>query len=182
HENLKIQIPELEREISIDISFGGSFFALVAVEEVGISIDRGDSKRISELGMSILKEVNRVFIPKHPEIPHIKTVDLVEFYNKENKNVVVFGNGQLDRSPCGTGTCAKMALLYHKGKLKIGEDFVYESIIGTKFHGKILDGYNRDGVNYIIPQISARAHITGINHLLIDRDDPLGEGFFLGEC
>lgn len=180
-ENLKIYIPLLEKEILVDIAFGGSFFALIDAEEAGIEITREKGKEISELGMAILKEINRVFTPSHPELPHIKSVDLVEFYNRENRNVVVFGNGQLDRSPCGTGTCAKMAALYHKGKLGVGDEFLYESIIGSKFLGKITDAYEKDGVKYILPQISARAYITGINHLLIDEEDPLGNGFFIGE-
>ena len=180
-ENLKVYIPQLEKEIQVDISFGGSFFALVDASEVGISITPEESGKISQIGMCIMREINRVFLPQHPELPHINSVDLVEFYNKENKNVVVFGNGQLDRSPCGTGTCAKMAALYHRGKLKIGEEFVYESIIGTKFQGKILDAYEKEGVKYILPQISAKAYITGINHILIDKDDPLGKGFSIGE-
>ncbi|MGL4403305.1 MAG: proline racemase family protein [Fusobacteriaceae bacterium] len=180
-ENLKIYISELKKDILVDISFGGSFFALVDAEKAGVSICGEESSTISRIGMAIMQEVNRVFTPCHPQLSHIKTVDLVEFYNSENRNVVVFGNGQLDRSPCGTGTCAKMAALYYRGKLGIGEEFFYHSIIGTKFRGRILDAYEEDGVKYILPEISAKAYITGINHILIDKDDPLGNGFSIGE-
>ena len=95
------------------------------------------------------------------------------------QNVVVFGEGQVDRSPCGTGTCAKMATLFTKGKLAKGEKFVYESIIETKFIGEILDTNSKEGVQYVTPQITASAYITGINHLLVDPTDPLKYGFSL---
>ncbi|MGL4999957.1 MAG: proline racemase family protein, partial [Cetobacterium sp.] len=132
-----------------------------------------------------LKAVNEQIKVEHPELKHIKTIDLVEIYGEPKnptstlQNVVVFGEGQVDRSPCGTGTSAKMATLYAKGKLKVGEIFVYESIIGTQFKGKITEVFKKNGMTYVIPEITASAYITGINQLLIDPNDPLKYGFSL---
>jgi len=97
----------------------------------------------------------------------------------KEKNVVIFGQGQVDRSPCGTGTSAKMASLYKKGELKEHEEFMYESITGTTFTGKII-GVDRVGeFEAVLPEITGRAYITGFNHLVIDPDDPLKNGFCL---
>ena len=112
-------------------------------------------------------------------------MDLVEIYGPAKnpqatyQNVVVFGEGQVDRSPCGTGTSAKMAALYAKGKLKIGEDFIYESILGTMFKGRVLEETMVGDYKGIIPEITGSAYITGFNHFVIDEDDPVKYGFSL---
>lgn len=183
-EEIKIEVPELG-EVTVDIAFGGSFFALVNAEKLGLDINPNNSMRLSKAGVAIRNIINKTIEVKHPTLSHINTVDLVEFYgppknsNATLQNVVVFGEGQLDRSPCGTGTSAKMAALYSKGKLKISEEFVYESILGTMFRGKVIGETKVGNYSAIIPEITASAYITGFNHFVIDDKDPLKFGFKL---
>ena len=183
--DVEVFIPELDKKITIDVAFGGSFFAIIEAVQLGIEIEPKNTSDINKLGMQILKAVNEQVKVQHPELEHIKTIDLVEIYGPPKKadstlqNVVIFGQGQVDRSPCGTGTSAKIATLFTKGKLKKDELFVYESILGTQFKGRVLDSYTKNDVLYVIPEITGSAFITGINQLLIDPKDPLKHGFIL---
>lgn len=183
-EGVVIYVPNIGN-VKVDISFGGSFFALVDSRELGIDICPENSTKLTEIGLMIRDIINSTVEIKHPTLEHIKTVDLVEIYGpaKNSKatyqNVVVFGEGQVDRSPCGTGTSAKMAALYAKGKLNIGEDFIYESILGTMFKGRILEETMVGSYKGIIPEITGSAYITGFNHFVIDEDDPVKYGFSL---
>ncbi len=175
-------------EIEVDIAFGGNFFILVSADQLGIEIDPKNSQKLKELGIYIRETVNRTVPIQHPTLGHIRSADVVEIYGKpthpeaDRKNVVVFGNDSkpsLDRSPCGTGTSAKMAALHSKGQLKVGEDFVYESILGTLFRGRILDTLKVGEFDAVTPRITGSAYITGFNHFVIDERDPLKHGFRL---
>ena len=95
------------------------------------------------------------------------------------KNCVVFGQGQVDRSPCGTGTSAKLATLFAKGELKVGEKFFYESILGTIFEGEIVEETKVGEFDAVVPQITGTAYITGFNNFIFDEEDPLNHGFIL---
>jgi proline racemase len=171
--------------INYDIAFGGSFFALVNAENIGLSIEMENVEKITKLGMEILEHVNAAINVRHPYLD-ISSVDLVEFYSHtatagaDMKNCVIFGNAQADRSPCGTGTSAKLASLYAKGELGIDEDFIYESITGSLFRGRIIKEIEFAGGKAVIPQITGRAWITGLNEWIIDSSDPLKYGFLLG--
>ena len=172
-------------KIKFDIAFGGSFFAIVHASQFGVKVDPKNTQLLNNIGMEMREIVNREIPVQHPTLDHIKTVDLVEIYDDPThpeatyKNVVVFGQGQVDRSPCGTGTSAKLATLYAKGEIKEGEDFVYESILGTLFKGKIV-GLDKVGeFDAVRPEITASAYITGFNHFVIDDEDPVKYGFIL---
>lgn len=183
--DVEIEVPEIGK-VSLDIAFGGSFFAIVKASDLGVEIDPKNGTKLSQIGLKIRDIINSTIEIQHPTLPHIKTVDLVEIYGpaKDPKatyqNVVVFGEGQLDRSPCGTGTSAKMATLFAKGELKQGEDFIYESILGTLFKGKVLETVKVGEYDGVIPQITGSAYITGFNHFVIDETDPVKHGFILG--
>ena len=182
-----VNVPDVG-EVTLDIAFGGSFFAIVDVEQPSLKLDicPENAQQIKEIGIKIRDEVNKSIIVSHPYLDHIKTVDLVEFYGPAKnsqaslQNVVVFGSGQVDRSPCGTGTSAKLATLVAKGRLKFNEDFVYESITGTMFKGKAVEPVKIGEYDGIIPQITGRAYVTGFNHFIINDEDPLKYGFKLG--
>lgn len=171
--------------ITFDISFGGSFFVIIHASELGLEIKPEFASKISEIGMTVLNKVNETIKMEHPTLSHIKTADLIEIYDKPthpdatHKNVVVFGDGQIDRSPCGTGTSAKVATLFAKGELAVGESIVYESILGTLFTGKVLRETELAGYQAIIPEVSGSAYITGFNTFLFDPEDPLSDGFVL---
>ncbi|MGN0202908.1 MAG: proline racemase family protein [Coprococcus sp.] len=170
--------------ISYDVSFGGSFFALVDAEAIGLSLDLENIDAITGLGMELLASVNAQIDIRHPYLD-ITTVDLVEFYahttnrRASMKNCVIFGDGQVDRSPCGTGTSAKLAALYAKGKLGLNEEFIYESITGTMFRGEAVQEVEIGGKKGIIPRITGSAYITGYNEWVIDGRDPMKYGFLL---
>ncbi len=172
-------------EITFDISFGGSFFAIVHAKQFGLKIIPDNANALKEIGLELRDIINKEIEIQHPELEHIKTVDLVEIYDETEteganyRNVVVFGQGQVDRSPCGTGTSAKLATLYTKGELKEGEEFIYESILGTLFKGEIVGTGKMGEYTTITPQITGAAYITGFNHFVIDEDDPVKYGFVL---
>ncbi len=183
-QEVKIKVPDVG-EVLVDISFGGSFFAIVSAESLGVPVDRRHTRDLIERSMKVRKALNETIEVQHPELRHIRTIDLVEVYDDPShpeahfKNAVIFGNGQVDRSPCGTGTCAKMALLHREGKLAIGQPFVYESILGTQFTGQLTEETRVGDYQAVIPEITGSAFITGFNHYVIDPDDPLKYGFSL---
>lgn len=172
-------------KIRFDISFGGSFFAIVKAEQVGLEIVPENAAKLQDLGIQLRDIINKEIPVQHPELPYIHSVDLVEWWSKTEtkgatlKNCVVFGQGQVDRSPCGTGTSAKMATLFAKGELKMGEKFFYESILGTIFEGEIVGKAKVGEYDAVIPQITGSAYITGFNHFVIDETDPVKYGFIL---
>jgi proline racemase len=180
-----INITLENKSIPLDILFGGEFFAHVEAKELGVEIEPANKALLIDLGMKIKKIVNAEEDVIHPDFPHIAGVELVEFAGPPKskdanlQNVVVFGQGQIDRSPCGTGTCAKMALLYSRGELRVGDEFIHESILRTKFRGRILGTTTVGQYDAIVPEITGSAYITGFNRLLFDEDDPLVRGFLL---
>ena len=182
--DVTVDVPELGRKITCDISFGGSFFAIVKDEEMGVEIDPKNLDDIVPKALALRKALNENVEIKHPYLD-ITTVDLVEIYGKAKspdadlQNVVVFGEKQVDRSPCGTGTSAKMADLVARGNLKIGDRFVYESVFQTKFIGVPVEKTTCGDFEAIIPQVTGKAYITGFNDLVLDRRDPLGHGFIM---
>jgi proline racemase len=123
---------------------------------------------------------------QHPTKPHISTVELTEIYEKPlpsrpfSKSVVIFGQGQLDRCPCGTGTSAAMAMLYSKGELPLGVEFINESIIGTRFTGKLVQATRVGDFVAVDPIVSGTSYIIGIQQFVVDPHDPLKYGFMIG--
>lgn len=182
--DVEIDVPEIGK-VKVDISFGGSFFILVKAADLGIDICPANTEKLSAVGMKIRDIVNATVKMEHPTLKHIITADLVEIYGPAKnpdatmQNVVVFGQGQVDRSPCGTGTSAKVAALVAKGLLKLNEEFVYESITGTMFKAKALEEVKVGEFTGVIPEITGSAYITGFNNFVIDPEDPLKYGFIL---
>ena len=171
-------------DIKIDVAFGGSFFAIVNHEELDIDICPENSSRLVDVGMAIIEAANQQLEIVHPELPDINTIDLCEIYgaakseDADMQNITIF-DGQIDRSPCGTGTCAKLATLYAKGELSIGEDFIYESVINTKFIGRVLRETKVGDYPAVVPEITGSAYITGYSQFVIDPKDPVKYGFSL---
>ncbi len=183
--DVQVELPDIGM-VTFDIAFGGSFFAIIRDSELGISIEPENTNIIIERAMKLREIINKEIKVQHPTKPHINTVDLIEVYGRpksedaDYQNVVVFGSGQADRSPCGTGTSAKMATLYARGgELGINQPFVYESIINTKFKGRILEETRVGEYKAIIPEMTGSAYITGFNHLVIGEEDPVKYGFLL---
>ena len=183
-ENLKTVIGG--KEVTYDISFGGSFFALCDVTQIGLAIIPENIPALTEFGMKLIENANKENQIQHPEVD-ITSVDLAELYcptstpGCDMRNVVIFGDYMADRSPCGTGTSAKLATLYRRGKIGIGEPFVYESFIGTTFKGVIKEEAKAGEIPAVIPQITGSAYLTGVSTYIIDNDDPLKYGFQVGK-
>ena len=166
-------------EIPMDIAFGGSFFSIVDAGQFGLNLTIDEQDKLAELGMAIRRAANEQLTIMHPGIPDINTVDLVEFSLKRSdrlyRNAVIFGDGQVDRSPCGTGTCAKLATL----GLAENEEIIQESIIGSRFKGEIIGKATVGDHEAIIPKITGSAWITGVHQFTLDETDPFSEGFLL---
>ncbi|NLX85300.1 MAG: proline racemase [Synergistaceae bacterium] len=182
--DLDLYIPSLNKTVKFDISFGGNFFAILNAEDFGFEILPAEAAEITKMGLEVIEEANKQHKVQHPLIPENNSVLLAEFgIHKEGqnaKNCVIFGVKNVDRSPCGTGTCAKMALLASKGELKPGEIFPHESILGTVFEGHYEEGPKVGNFESVQPYIKGAANITGFNWLIQQDSDELLPGFLLG--
>lgn len=170
-------------EFAFDVSFGGNVFAQLPIEQFGLDVELKNAKKLAKMGVEIRNIVNEAVKFKHPEKP-INYIDHVTFYRydekkKHLKHCVVMGMEQIDRSPCGTGTSAFMAMLYKKGVLAPQDEITSESILGTLFKGKILEGFDFHGYKAIKPQITGTGYVVGAQHFFIDNRDPFKEGFSL---
>ncbi|KEJ93555.1 proline racemase family protein [Synergistes jonesii] len=178
-----LYMPSLGKHVDMDICFGGSFFAMLDAEDFGLTLIPSESSKIKALGVEAIAEANKQFHVQHPLIAQNNMILLAEFgiyKNNDNaRNCVVFGASNIDRSPCGTGTCAKMALLAAQGKLKPEEVFRHESIIGTIFEGHYSEKTKIGDFDAITPFVRGEANITGFNWLIEQSRDPLLPGFLL---
>lgn len=171
------------KTVLIDIVYGGNFFAMVEVPQLGLSHSKEDLGEIIRYGKEIRKLANETIEFSHPERPYINTIDDVlfvdgpKFAGDTYKSLCFLGEAQIDRSPCGTGTCARMAALYAWEKLKIGEPFLHESIIGTVFEGKVIAETKVGSLQAVIPTVKSKGYITGMGNFFIHEDDPLKNGF-----
>lgn len=180
--NVPAFLHERERRaagVVCDIAFGGNFYALVGVEDV----DPARADEYIRRGAEIMAAVNED-PPVHPEDPRIAGCRHVVFHapgrdGADARNATSIHPGWLDRSPCGTGTCARMAALHASGELAIGEAFVNESIIGTRFTGRLVGETTVGGVAAVVPEITGRAWITGSGEYVLEADDPFPAGFAL---
>lgn len=184
-QDLSINCPELG-EITFDVAYGGNYYAIVDPQKNYSGIQDFSASKIIQYSQIIRKNINEkypnMFI--HPENEYIRDVSHMLWTGapidptSSGRNAVFYGDKAIDRSPCGTGTSARMAQLYAKGKLKIGEDFIHESFIGSKFIGRVEEETTLDGKLAIIPSIQGWAKIYGYNTIVIDdEDDPYAHGF-----
>lgn len=174
-------------DVVLDVAFGGNFFAIVPADQLGLSIKPGEARQLQALGMEIRDLVNQKIQAVHPEEDRIRGVELVEFSleemdegNLSARNCVVFGQGAIDRSPCGTGTSAKMAILWTRGKMKPGDEFVHRGIVGSSFTGYFQEGPSAGGRPSILPFIRGTSSVTGFNLLIHEDGDRFERGFLLG--
>ena len=180
--DVAIDVPEVGR-VTVDIAFGGLFFALVSGEQLGVKVESNNIDTLVRVSLLVFEAVNKAVEVQHPVEKHMRGIDAVEVTGPPSqgaahaRNIVVIPGGLFDRSPCGTGTCARMAALYAKGKLKLGEVFVNESVIGSLFYGSVLRETFIGELPAVVPAVSGSAFITGIQQFVIDPDDRLGYGF-----
>jgi proline racemase/trans-L-3-hydroxyproline dehydratase len=168
--------------IAIDIAYGGNYFALVKAQDLNMEVVPEELPKLQRLGVSILEEANKQLEIIDPNTKEKRKIDLVQIYDEEPSppiNVVV-GPVKVDRSPCGTGTCAKMAVLNARGMLGIQEEYRYRGILGTEFQGRIIQKIAIEGEHdAIIPEVTGSAYITGFQQLIATKSDPFMWGFKL---
>ncbi|ANY69000.1 proline racemase [Paenibacillus sp. BIHB 4019] len=172
-------------EISVDIAYGGNFYGLVDARPLQLPLVPNRASEIVRLAIKIREAINESVEVVHPEIPVIRGLTHIEFYSDpvspaaHCRNTVVVPPGGIDRSPCGTGTSAKVAVLHAKGELSKEQEFVHESIVGSVFRAKILEETTVGGLPAVIPQISGSAWVTGFHQFVFHEQDELDSGFFL---
>lgn len=170
--------------IKYDMAFGGNFYAICPLEQLGIEFDRANKQRILDAGLAVMAAINDEACPVHPENPQINVCHHVQFLApgsdaKFSRHAMVIHPGWFDRSPCGTGTSARMAQLHARGELPLHAEFVNESFIGTRFVGALVEETSVGGVPAVVPTITGRAWVTGTAQYMLDPADPFPEGFEL---
>ena len=170
--------------ITYDLAYGGNFYAILPLEQLGIPFDRAEKDRILQAGLDIMAAINATDRPVHPLDPGISGCKHVQFTapgedGADSRNAMAIHPGWFDRSPCGTGTSARMAQLHARGELDLHTDFVNESFIGTRFTGRLVEETTVGDRRAVVPTITGRAWITGTANYLLDPDDPFPTGFTL---
>jgi proline racemase len=173
------------RELRADVAFGGAFYAIVDSEAAGIPIVPERLPDLRKAGMEIKRAVEAAVRVAHPDEPQLHGIYGTIFTGPPSdagadlRNVTIFADAEVDRSPCGTGTCAVMAVLAAMGLLGRDQPFTHESIIGTRFRGRVVAETSVGELTAIVPEIEGEAYITGENTFIIDDRDPLRYGFRL---
>ena len=198
HLDVKVEVPTLGT-VTVDIAYGGMFYVIAEGEPFGLRLTPDEGRDIVRIGEMIKAAAREQFPVIHPENPEIAGVTIGIISGPPShpaahaKNAAIVSTGTLDwarprswtaaldRSPCGTGTCAKMATLHAKGKLPLNQDFVHEGILGTIFTGRLIQETQVGPYPAVIPTISGRAWITGLSTYVLDPDDPFPTGFTVGD-
>jgi len=179
---LAIEVPGLG-PLRVDVAYGGNFYAIVEPQESYPGLDQLSAFRIQELSPVLRRLLNEAHDFQHPEIPtirglrHVMWTDAPKNPAAHGRNAVFYGEKAIDRSPCGTGTSARMAQLAARGELAVGEAFVHESIIGSLFVGRVEAAATVGTLKAIVPSIAGQAWITGHNTIYLDDRDPFVRGF-----
>ncbi|MDE3253542.1 MAG: proline racemase family protein, partial [Bacteroidota bacterium] len=182
-ENIKVNCPDLG-ELQIDVAYGGNFYAIVDVQDHFSGLENHSADRLIAWSRELRNRINAQYRFVHPDNPtihgcsHILWTGAVLDPRSSARNAVFYGDKAIDRSPCGTGTSARMAQWFAKGKLKEGDLFIHESIIGSTFTGRVEKITEVGGKPAIIPSVEGWAKIYGYNTISIDpEDDPYAYGF-----
>jgi len=198
HLNAALDVPPLGR-VTVDVAWGGMFYVLAEAAAVGVALEPANGRHIARVGEWLRQAAAEQLPVTHPEHPGIRDASIALLWGPptvpgaDAKNAVVVSTGPvawdradaaggvLDRSPCGTGTSARMAALYARGELPLGRDFVHESIIGTTFTGRLLRETTVGSYTAVVPSITGRAWITGRSEYVLHDDDPFPRGFTVGD-
>ncbi|MCE2779544.1 MAG: 4-hydroxyproline epimerase [Algoriphagus sp.] len=181
-ENLDIEIKELGT-LKVDVAYGGNFYCIVDPQENFPGIEHFKSEQLISMARNLRLKMNERYDFVHPEHERIRGLSHVLWTGKTldpsstARNAVFYGDKAIDRSPCGTGTSARMAQWYAKGWLKPGDEFIHESFIGSKFIGRIEEVTTIGGKPAIVPSIEGWAKVYGYNTIILDEDDPYVHGF-----
>ncbi len=172
-------------KVPYDVAYGGTTFAITDASHFDLDLRSGNLAKITHCAHLFREAVRSVVKFQHPEQPSINVITHVIFNTKpddpkaSDRNTVIFLPSFIDRSPCGTGTAARVASLFAKGKLELNKNFIYESVIGTQFEARIVEPVSVGGYKGGIPEISGTAYITGLHKFLLNPYDNLSHGFRL---
>jgi len=184
----KVDVPGLG-EITVDVAYGGMIYVLVDATAIGFNVDKTEAAKLVEVGERIKKAAAEQIPAVHPENSEIHTINQTLFAGpleirggvKRSRNAVIVSPGRIDRSPCGTGTSARLAVMHARGQIATGETFIHESIIGTEFIGRVLETTTCGSKSAIRPAITGQAWITAFHQYVLDPTDPFPTGFRLGD-
>ena len=174
--------------LTVDVSFGGAIYAQLDVAQIGLSVTPEHYGEIISIGREIKWALNDSEYAEHPTDPRLSGIYGTIVYEelasdadglKRQRNATIFADGEVDRSPCGSGTCARLATLVEKKQLKIGEVLKHDSIVGSQFLGVAKSQVTSDGYDAILPQVTGMAYKTGESVFTVDPCDPLTPGFVL---
>lgn len=193
--NVPSFVVALDQEVSVegmgtiryDLAFGGAFYAYVDAEEANVGLDKNSYRELIEKGMLIKQAVmEQSELIRHPFEEELSFLYGTIFIGEsgeesmaDDRNVCIFAEGEVDRSPTGTGVSGRMAIHYAREEVEVGERMLIESILGTQFWASVQSETEFGGYKAIVPEVEGRAFITGMHEFLIDPNDPLGEGFIL---
>lgn len=181
-QDVEIEVPGFG-PLKVDVAYGGNFYAIVEPQGPYHGLDALGASKILELSPVVRKLMREAVEPVHPVdstirgVSHVLWTDAPKGEGADARNAVFYGDRAIDRSPCGTGTSARMAQLAAKGQLKPGDRFVHESYIGSRFIGRVEATTELGGRSAIIPSIEGSAYATGLNQIWIDQSDPFWRGF-----
>ena len=182
HQGLVIDCPELG-QLVIDVAYGGNYYAIIEPQANFAGLEQFSAAQVLRYSPLVREAINKVATCVHPEDASVNGISHVMWTGKPNKqdssaaNAVFYGSGAIDRSPCGTGTCARMAQLHAKGLLKEDEEFIHESIIGSQFVGRVESTIQIGPYHGIMPSVQGWAQVTGYNTIIVDPRDPYAHGF-----
>ena len=180
--NLSVDCPSLGH-LNVDVAYGGNFYAIIDRQKNFDGIENYSTSDLIRWSPVLRQQLNVAHEFTHPEqtqidgLSHILWTGTPMKHGADARNAVFYGDKAIDRSPCGTGTSARMAQWVAKGKLRVGDQFIHESIIGSRFVGRVEAKTSCGAFDAIIPSIEGWAHITGYNQIIIDDDDPYAYGF-----
>ncbi len=180
----KLELAELGVISTATVCVGG-FFVMVSADEIALDWIPENRPRFIDLGMKLIDAANRQLVVRHPTRPEVNTVDVTEFYDSagdaqgKGRSMVIYGEKHMDRSPCGTGTAAKLTLLHHRGKIGLNEPFTNTSPLGTRFQGRLVEEVQLGDRDAVVAEIRGSAYITGIHEFIMDPKDPFQEGYLL---
>ena len=183
--DVELSVPDVG-SVTVDIAYGGNWFAFFNADDVGLELTLGNIRNVVDVGMRIMRAANEQVTVEHPEVPMSNRINIVTAVAPQNdrertyRNVHVFGRGQFDRSPGGTGTCARMAVLHAKERLAVKENVWVESVTEGVFRGRIVEVTTVSGRPAVIPEVTGSAHITGFHQFVLDPKDRLRAGFPTG--
>jgi proline racemase len=171
--------------LTVDVAYGGDFYAMVDADALGLALDPHNDAALIAAAARIIPAVNAQLAIRHPQRPDINRcyqtlLTSARTTTGDVKQTIVCPPGSLDRSPCGTGTCARVATLFTKGTIGLEQPMTFEGVLGTCFTGAAVSAETRDGIAYVRPRVTGRAYLTGFHQFVLDPDDPLPRGFRIG--